>query len=249
MALRLSTGARNNMLGKVATIVGAVIGAGLTFVDGGGSEDSITDSGNGFVAAGFWVGDVLFVQGATTSANDTACTGAVLTAVAAGTLTFATATVDTGEAGAAGTVVACARGGSLKDRFKNGVLRIYSGSQVATPDTAVSGTLLLEVTVSSGTFAHGAEANGLEFGAAASGAIDKDTDVWSGVGLAAGTAAWFRLCANPTDAGGASATLDRIDGTVGTSGADLNITNTTIAVGATYTIDQFQFTLPLQYGS
>jgi len=249
MALRLSTGIRNNMLGDVALVGGAVIGAGMNFDDNGDSEDTITDGGTGFVAAGFMVGDILFCQGATTGANDTAITGAVLTAVAAGLLTFATGTVDTDEAGAAGTVVAYARGGSLKDRFKNGVLRIYSGSQPANPDTAVAGTLLIEVTVASGAFDHGAEANGLEFGAAASGAIDKDADVWSGVGLSAGTAAWCRLCANPNDAGGASTTLDRIDGTVGTSGADLNITNTTIAVGATHTIDQFQFTLPLQYGS
>jgi hypothetical protein len=249
MALRISTGIQNNMLGLQATIVGAVIGVGLDFVDGGGSEDSITDSGNGLVAAGFEVGDILFVQGATTPGNDSGHTGVAITSVVAGTITVATDTNAGVEAGIAGTVVACARGGSLKDRFKNGVLRIYSSSQPADPDDATAGTLLIEISVASGAFAHGSEANGLEFGAAADAAIDKDTDVWSGVGIATGTAGWFRLCANPTDTGGASTTLDRIDGTVGTSGADLNITNTTIAIGATYTIDQFQFTLPLQYGS
>ncbi|MHC4310871.1 MAG: hypothetical protein ACYSW3_00185 [Planctomycetota bacterium] len=250
MALKLSTGLRDDMLGLVATVRGAIIGVGLAFVDGGGSDDTITDSGNGFVTAGFAPGDVLFVLGANTAANDVACSGAVLTAVVAGTITFATGTVDTAEAGIAGTVVAIARGGSLKDIFHDGVLRVYSGTQPSDPDTAVSGTLLLEVSESGGTFAHAAFANGLEFGDAASGIIAKAAaETWQGAGIAAGTAGYFRLCANPTDAGGASTTLPRIDGSVGTSGADLNMSSTTITVGATYTIDSFQFTLPEYYGA
>ena len=248
MALKLSTGLRDDMLGLVSAIRGAIIGVGLDFVDGAGGDDTITDGGTGFITADFAPGDVLFVQGSTS--NDVACTGAVLTAVVAGTITFATGTVAVAEVGLAGTVVAIARGGSLKDIFHDGVLRIYSGTQPSDPDTAVSGTLLIEVTESGGTFAHGAFANGLEFGDAAAGIIAKAAaETWQGAGIAAGTAGYFRLCANPTDAGGASTSLPRIDGSVGTSGADLNMSSTTITVGATYTIDSFQFTLPEYYGA
>lgn len=249
MALKLSSGLREDMLGLVAAVRGAIIGVGLAFVDGGGSNDSITDSGNGFVTAGFAPGDVLFVQGSTS--NDGTCTGAVLLNVAAGTIEFATGTVaGAGEAGLAGTVVAIARGGSLKDIFHDAVLRIYSGSQPSSPDSAVSGTKLLEISESAGAFVHGAFGNGLEFGDAAAGVIAKDTgETWQGTGIAAGTAGYFRLCANPTDDGSASTSLPRIDGSVGTSGADLNMSTTTITVGATYTIDSFQFTLPEYYGA
>jgi hypothetical protein len=55
--------------------------------------------------------------------------------------------------------------------------------------------------------------------------------------------------ANPTDAGASSTTLPRIDGSVGVSGADLNISNTVLVVGRTYTIDTFVLTLPEYYGA
>jgi hypothetical protein len=250
MALRLSTGLRNKMLGLVATVRGAVQGINLAFVDGGAGSDTITDSGNGFLTAGFAPGDVLFVRGATTAGNDSAITGAVLTGVTAGVLTFATAIVAAAEAGVAKTIVACARGGALKDVFKDGVLRIYSSSQATTADTAKTGTLLLEITVGAAAFVHGAFANGLEFGDAADGAIAKATaETWQAVGLASGTAQSFRFVANPTDDATLSTTQPRIEGSVGTSGADLNMSSTTITVGATYTIDAFVLTLPMQYGS
>ena len=248
MALKLSQGCRDDMLGLKGTIGGAIVGVGLAFVDGGGSDDTITDSGTGFVTAGFAPGDIIFIQGSTS--NDPA-SGAVITGVAAGTLTFATGTLVGSEAGLAGTVVGFARGGSMKDVFKDGVLRIYSGTQPSSPDAAVAGTLLLEITESGGAFAHGAFANGLEFeNDPTAGEMEKASgETWQGTGLVAGTAGWFRFCANPTDNGAASTTLPRVDGSVGTSGADLNMSSTTITVGATYTIDSFKLTLPEYYGA
>jgi hypothetical protein len=206
MALKLSQGLRDDMLGLKATVKGAIVGAGIDFVDGGGGDDTITDGGSGFIAAGFAPGDLLFIQGSTS--NDPA-SGALITAVAAGTLTFATGTLVGTEVGLAGTVIAVVKGGSMKDIFKDGVLRIYSGSQPSSPDNAVSGTLLLEITESGGTFAHGAFANGLEFeNDPTAGEMEKASgETWQGLGLVAGTAGWFRLCANPTDNGAASTTL------------------------------------------
>ena len=251
MALKLSTGLRTNMLGLKATVKGAVIGAAVTLVDGGVNADTITDGGTAFITQGFAPGDALFLRGATTGANDAAITDAVVQGVAAGTLTLLTGIVNTGEALPAGGVLACAKGGSLKDIMKDGVIRIYSGAQPADPDTAVSGTLLLEVSVDAGAFVAGAFGNALELeDDPTAGEIEKASgETWQDTGIAAGVAGYFRYVANATDAGGASTSLPRIDGSVGTSGADLNMSNTTIAIGATYTIDSFKLTLPEYYGA
>ena len=80
-------------IGKPITLQ-ANMGVG-SFVDGGGGSDTITRSSGSFVTDGWQVGDRIQALGATTLANDF---DAILTAVAALTLTFATATVSTAEA-------------------------------------------------------------------------------------------------------------------------------------------------------
>ncbi len=248
--LKYSTGLRDKGHGLEATVKGALVGATLALVDGGAGEDSITHSGNGFVTALFAPGDKLFLKGATTAANDTAVTGVRISTVAAGTITFATGTVNTAETFAAGTVLAVASGGSLKDIMKDGILKIYSGAQPADADTAVSGTLLLSITVDSGAWVAGAFGNGLEFeNDPLSGEIEKNAEVWSGIGLADGTAGWFRFYANATDVGLASTTLPRIDGSVGTAGSDLVVATTAITTGRIYTLDTFKITRPAYYGA
>lgn len=129
--------------------------------------------------------------------------------------------------------------------MNDGVIDIYSGTIPADADTTEgSGTKLLRVTVDGGAFTSGAATNGLGFNSAASGAASKaDAETWQGEGLASGTAAWFRFYAN-TVVTGASTTAVRFDGTVGTSGADLILTSTSIVSGATTTIDSATFTLP-----
>jgi hypothetical protein len=234
------------MLGKIAEPRAQMIGNGIAFVDS--NPDTVTDTGNGFVTAGFVPGDELHVEG--TSNNDTAGTPYTIDTVVAGTLTLASGDALTAEgAGTYFSLVSCT-GGSLKDLLKDGVIRIYSGSQPADADTAVSGTLLLEISVDGGAFVAGAYANGLEFGDATTGFIVKAAgDTWQDNGIANGTAGWFRFVGNAADAGGSSTTLPRVDGSVGTSGADLNMTSTSIVVGSTYTIDTFKLTLPAYYGA
>ena len=129
--------------------------------------------------------------------------------------------------------------------FTNGVIEIYSGTQPASADAAVTGTLLGTVTLGSGAFTPGSPANGLTFDVAANGAVGK-SGVWSFAGVAAGTAGWFRLKANGVDAGAVSNTLPRLDGSIATSGADLNLSNIAIAIGAPTTVDSFTFTFPAQ---
>ncbi|MFH2073971.1 MAG: hypothetical protein ABIJ57_01300 [Pseudomonadota bacterium] len=70
----------------------------LTFVDGAGGADTLTDSASGFVADGFKPGMTVVIANATTPANNGSY---ALVSVAAGTLTFATGSWSVGEIGSA----------------------------------------------------------------------------------------------------------------------------------------------------
>lgn len=90
------------------------------------------------------------------------------------------------------------------------LLKIYDGTQPASPDTAISTqTLLATLTCNASAFA-----------AAASGGVLTANAITSGTAGNTGTASWFRL----TTSGGTA----KIDGTVGTSGTDAIINNTSI---------------------
>jgi len=243
MTLRLSTGLRQALLGKIPerSAVAVYTATTIAAVDGGAEADSFTDSANGFVAAGFSVGDAVLAIGFTGG-----MAGIVgpftITSVAEGTIEVATGLLAADAATESVTLVAI-RGGSFRDIFKNAVLEIYSGTQPATADTAESGTKLLRITVSSGAFVGGSPTSGLQFGAPASGVISKNADVWSGVGLANGTAGWWRLYGNAYTTG-LSTTAIRIDGSCATSGGDLNMASLAVTTGATTTIDSFAVTQP-----
>lgn len=91
-----------------------------------------------------------------------------------------------------------------------------------------------------------ASANGLTFGLSSAGVLSK-TGTWSGSAVATGTPGWFRICRSAADAGGAAtATFQpfRLDGTISTSGADLNINPNSTTSGVTLTIDTFTVTQP-----
>lgn len=107
------------------------------------------------------------------------------------------------------------------------VLTLYSGTQPASPDTAVTSQVALAAMTCATTF--GSDTNGvLTVGA-----------IGTGTGTAnagAGTAAtWYRLAT--------SAGVALIDGSVGTSGADLNLTGTTsIATGQQVSVTSWVLT-------
>lgn len=128
--------------------------------------------------------------------------------------------------------------------LEHGVARLYTGSQPATADDAATGTLLVQFTVGSGAFTAGVATNGLDFDVAAGVITKSSSEVWSGVGLADGTAGWIRFCGNAEDAGGVSTTLPRIDCRVSTSGAECNLSNLSIVTGATVTLDSFSAAFP-----
>ncbi len=247
MALKYSTCLRNMQQSRAVTRhIAAITATTIAAVDGAGSSDTFTDSGNGFITAGFSVGDSVLVYGFT-GANLGSHGPFVLTGVAAGVLTVATGSIIASDGATEPVTIVALVGGSLRDIFKDGVLKIYNGTQPASPDNSIGGaTPLVVISVASGAFASGAVANGLEFGTAVLGVITKNADVWSGVIASSGVAGWYRKYANPTDAGAADTTYiyPRIDGTIGTSGRELNMTNTTLTAGATITIDTFEITLP-----
>src|SRR5437868_8757108 len=101
------------------------------------------------------------------------------------------------------------------------VLEIYSGSQPASPDTAIGAQVLLASLTCNATFAP-----------AASGGVLTLNSISSGTGTAGAgggtTATWFRLKT--------SGAVAHVDGSVGISGADLNLNNTSIASGQTVSV-------------
>lgn len=136
---------------------------------------------------------------------------------------------------------------AFRDIFERGVIFIYTGSQPATADAAVSGTKLGQVTESGGAFNFGSPDNGLLFAAPDGGSIAKDSgQLWQFEGLADGTAGWGRLMGNALDNEGQSESLPRVDFSIGRSGADLILSNTSIVTGATHTIDQFTYRIRAQ---
>lgn len=243
MALRLSTGLRNAMLSSDITPHPATITATtIAAVDGGAGYDTLTDSGNGFVTAGFTAGDEVVIKGFTGGGQ--AVVGPIkLISVAAGVMEVPSGSLVADAAGESVTITAL-RGGSLKGIFKDGVMRIYTGVQPTTADLVESGSLVAVITKSSGVFVAGAVANGLEFQDAVAGVMDKlSTETWSGLGLGTYTAGWFRFYTNALEAG-ASSTAIRFDGSVATTGAQLNLNSTAIVLDLPINILTFSVTMP-----
>ena len=134
----------------------------------------------------------------------------------------------------------------MRDIFKDGVLRIFAGTAPATADAAITGNLLVQLTLSSAAFVAGAFDNGLEFSAATAGVIGiLAGETWSGVNVGTGTqvATHFRFCGNASDSNGVSTSLPRIQGTVGTSGTDITTANTSLVETETTTCSAFTLTL------
>jgi len=111
-----------------------------------------------------------------------------------------------------------------------GTLVIYDGTPPTNVDTALSGnTVLAQLDMANPAF--GAAADAAPGGTATANAITDDTSA-----DATGTASFYRI-------------LDRdntpvLQGTVGTSGAELNLNSVSIQSGATVSITSFTITMP-----
>ena len=105
-----------------------------------------------------------------------------------------------------------------------GTIKIYSGSQPATPQDAATGTLLATLTLPKPSF-----------GAAATGVITANAIAQVNAG-ATGTAAWARIADSDGNA--------IMDVDVGTSGATINLNTTSIVSGGPVAITNATITMP-----
>lgn len=110
--------------------------------------------------------------------------------------------------------------------LNSGTLKIYTGAQPAL-NAAVSGTLLVTLTFSSTAFA-AAVASGGNVTATAN-------SITAGTAGNTGTAGYFALLSS------GSAVV--MTGSVGTSGADLNLNSTSISSGASVSCSSFVFSM------
>lgn len=94
--------------------------------------------------------------------------------------------------------------------------------------------------------AAGARSDALYFGLPASGSMSKATaDTWSGLVAATGVAGYFRIV-RPDDDGTLSTTARRLQGNCSTSGAELNMSSTSLTVSTTHTVDAYTITQPAE---
>lgn len=143
------------------------------------------------------------------------------------------------------------RNGIMEATVSGAVVTIYGrpGTGVTTEAVSSTVTTITRSHVNMGSGVAGvAPVNSLFWLPPSAGVIAKSTaQVWSFNGAATGTAGWFRLYSGDTaDSGGlisGAPYYRRLDGSIGTSGADLNLASSIVS-GAPNTIDQFQFTIP-----
>lgn len=91
------------------------------------------------------------------------------------------------------------------------------------------------------------EVNGLNWETVATGIISKDTlETWQSTPVATGTAGWFRFEASVLDSGvlDSAEAFPRLDGAIATTGAEMNLGNTTFTVGVIQVVTSFQLTFP-----
>lgn len=115
---------------------------------------------------------------------------------------------------------------ALVGGYTNGsIIHIYQGTQPATPETAITTqTLLASITLPSPAFTQA-------LGVMTANAI---TSVTIGV---SGTAQFFRWTKSDN-------TTPIADGSIGTSGADMNLNSTALSSGATLAISSMTYTIP-----
>lgn len=130
----------------------------------------------------------------------------------------------------ASAIAACDAVVDRLDTGGAGYVEIRTGSQPSDPDAAATGTLLVTITLQNPAFGAAADINP-NARAAMNGTP-------SAVAVANGTAGWFRGYTN-----GAAKVIQGTAGASG-SGEDMELDNTSIAIGQTVTIVSWTVTMP-----
>lgn len=126
---------------------------------------------------------------------------------------------------------------AVKALLNSGVLKIYTGTQPADANTSITTQTLL-ATLTFGSTAFGSAAAS---GSAGSKIVEADANsITSDTSAdATGTATWFRALES-------NGTTVILDGSVGTSGADLNLATVSIIAGGTVEVTGFSLSQPEQ---
>lgn len=130
---------------------------------------------------------------------------------------------------------------SLRAALNNGFIRIYTGPVPASADAALGTAVLINEISAGGT------GTPLTLEATApDGVVTKTAaENWTGNNLADGTPSFFRYVLSG-DAGDASTSAVRFQGSVGGPGADMVISSLPLVNGAPQTFDLFQLVIPEQ---
>lgn len=247
MTIRFSTGTRNALAGHCGF---ASLFQGGSIAIYSGAQPASADS----AATGTLLGTISTSSGALTA--EVLATGSIT--ITGGSTSVATATVggvdiifaavpwnasttqtaaDLSEAiNLCGIYTATVSGAVVTLRPRNGVGAKNNGDVVTTTGSVTA----TYANMSGGTD----QVNGIKFTAPVAGVVNK-SGVWSFNGVAAGTAGWFRMHGAVADVDAAAPPhFPRVDGSVATSGADLNLSNIVIAIGAPSTCDSFVYTQP-----
>lgn len=123
-----------------------------------------------------------------------------------------------------------------KEDYTLGFIDIYTGSQPSSSNNASTDTLLATVSIDAG-------GGGLTFDTPSGVTMGIPGGInWQYIGLATGTAGWFRL-RTATDTNVTSTTEKRIDGSVGTTSGDMKISNINIALNSPGTVQSCDIVL------
>lgn len=133
----------------------------------------------------------------------------------------------------------------IVEALDNGFIDIYTGAQPLSANSVETGLKLCRLTSTSGT----GVADGVKFGTAgtgvSAGVIPMSSVPWSGACTVAGVAGWFRFYGSGGTSGTSNSEI-RMDGSISVSGADLNLSHTSLAVGAVTTVTSFTISQPAE---
>lgn len=134
---------------------------------------------------------------------------------------------------------------AFEDIFNGGAIQVFSNVQPESADAAVNGTLLGTITLDGKPWTPDL-LNGLRFFRDGPFISAMPGDRWVLTPSVSGNSGWWRLIANPGDAGQLSYTAPRIDGAVGVpeGGAEMALPDTALVVGVARVIGSFFYTIP-----
>lgn len=256
MTVRLSTGARNGMAGRMG--FAALFNRGYINVYTGAQPASADAAATGTLLGTFTAssgaltketratGSIQLTGGASGSVNTVTVGG--LNIIPDGAVAFNTSLNQT----ASDLCDAINRNGMFEATVSTDTVTIKGRPGTGVTTAAVSSTLttITASYVNMGSGVAGvAPVNGLILGVEASGVIAKpSSQVWSFTGVAAGTAGWARYYSSD---GGDTGILvsgapwyPRMDGSCGVGSGDFQLSTLAITVGLPVTLDTFSWTQP-----